>query len=142
MDKTDRQQRLQVAVDRLGSKAALGRRLGYRDGAFVGQMLRGERPITEKTIDALARIPQLTDLFRDSTPFRAAEPVRVYAVSPGLSQALELVGLHLAKVPPEMRAAVATNMAGWAQDGGRDHWRTVLLTLLNGEATKLIRAGT
>jgi len=33
-----------------GSKAALGRALGYRDGAFVGQMLRGDRPITEKTI--------------------------------------------------------------------------------------------
>ena len=36
-----------------GKKAALGRALGYKDGAFVGQMLRGERPISEKTVDQI-----------------------------------------------------------------------------------------
>ncbi len=50
-----RKQRLQQLLDLRyeGSKAALGRALGYRDGAFVGQMLRGERPITEKTVDQI-----------------------------------------------------------------------------------------
>lgn len=37
----------------MGGKATLGRAMGYRDGAFIGQMLRGERPITEKTIREL-----------------------------------------------------------------------------------------
>lgn len=47
-----RRTRLQAFVDEKfeGSKAGLGRALGYRDGAFVGQMLRGERAISEKTI--------------------------------------------------------------------------------------------
>ena len=45
-----RVQRLAAMVDREGGKAAAGRKLGYKDGAFVGQMLRGERPITEKTV--------------------------------------------------------------------------------------------
>jgi hypothetical protein len=31
-------------------KAALGRALGFADGAFVGQMVKGLRPITEKTV--------------------------------------------------------------------------------------------
>lgn len=43
-------ERLQAMVDREGGKAPAGRKLGYRDGAFIGQMLRGERPITEKTV--------------------------------------------------------------------------------------------
>lgn len=46
-------ERLAAMVEREGGKAAAGRKLGYRDGAFVGQMLRGERPITEKTVAAV-----------------------------------------------------------------------------------------
>lgn len=54
-----RKTRLQAFVDLKfeGNKAALGRALGYRDGAFVGQMLRGERPITEKTVDQIHALP-------------------------------------------------------------------------------------
>lgn len=33
-------------------RAALGRALGYKDGAYVRQMIEGERAITEKTIAA------------------------------------------------------------------------------------------
>ena len=33
-----------------GNKAALGRALGYENGAHVRQMLADERPITEKTV--------------------------------------------------------------------------------------------
>jgi hypothetical protein len=44
--------RLEAMIEREGGKAAAGRKLGYKDGAFVGQMLRGERPITEKTVAA------------------------------------------------------------------------------------------
>lgn len=45
-----RAKRLAAMVAREGGKAPAGRKLGYRDGAFVGQMLRGDRPITEKTV--------------------------------------------------------------------------------------------
>lgn len=51
-DTQDRRRRLlQALVDHpdIGTKADLGRALGYKNGAFVGQMLRGDRPITEKT---------------------------------------------------------------------------------------------
>lgn len=48
-----RRARLEAAAGKAGSKAALGRLLGYLDGAMVGQMLRGERPITEGTVAKL-----------------------------------------------------------------------------------------
>lgn len=50
---TQRRERLAAAAKRAGGNAALGKLLGYRDGAFVGQMLRGERPITEGTVAKL-----------------------------------------------------------------------------------------
>lgn len=45
----DRLDELAKHPDFLG-RASLGRALGYKDGAFVRQMIVGERPITEKTV--------------------------------------------------------------------------------------------
>lgn len=50
-------------VEREGGKAPTGRKLGYKDGAFVGQMLRGDRPITEKTVLAAHALPGYSDWF-------------------------------------------------------------------------------
>ncbi len=48
-----RKARLAAAADKAGGKAALGRLLGYKDGAYIGQMLRGDRPIKEDTVRKL-----------------------------------------------------------------------------------------
>lgn len=45
-----RRKRLEAAAERAGGNAALAKLLEYKDGAFVGQMIRGKRPITETTI--------------------------------------------------------------------------------------------
>lgn len=45
-----RKKRLQDLADKFGGNAPLGRKLGYKDGAYVRQMIAGERPITEKTV--------------------------------------------------------------------------------------------
>jgi len=58
-----RRERLEKAADKAGGKAALGRLLGYKDGAFVGQMLRGERPVTEDTVEKLEAKPGFRDWF-------------------------------------------------------------------------------
>lgn len=44
--------RLQAAIDRLdgGNLNAFGRRMGWSDGSYVGQMLRGARAISEKFV--------------------------------------------------------------------------------------------
>lgn len=58
-----RRQRLDELSKKFGGKAELGRALGYKDGAYVGQMIRGERVITEKTIEAIHARPGLRGWF-------------------------------------------------------------------------------
>jgi hypothetical protein len=41
-----------------GKNAALGRRLGYADGSFIGQMRRLEKPISESIFEKLLAIPE------------------------------------------------------------------------------------
>lgn len=75
-------ERLAAMVEREGGKAPAGRKLGYKDGAFVGQMLRGERPITEKTINAVHALPGYTGWFSTGQGATAALPVNALTPSP------------------------------------------------------------
>lgn len=56
MDEADlllwRIERLQAAIKRLddGNLNAFGRRMGFADGSYIGQMLRGTRAISEKFV--------------------------------------------------------------------------------------------
>ncbi|GAA4335861.1 hypothetical protein GCM10023144_29610 [Pigmentiphaga soli] len=58
-------ERLQQAIRLVaqGNASEFGRRLGYRDGAFVRQMLAGRRPVSEKTIRAIEALPGLKSWF-------------------------------------------------------------------------------
>lgn len=58
-----RKERLKALADRQGGNANLGRLLGYKDGAFIGQMIGGHRPITEKTIASVTALPGLSNWF-------------------------------------------------------------------------------
>lgn len=57
--------RLSAAVEHVskGNKTDFGRRLGYKDGAFVRQMLSGIRPVTEKTVWAIEAMPGMKGWF-------------------------------------------------------------------------------
>lgn len=64
-----RRERLRALAKKLGGNAPLGRALGYRDGAFVGQMISGVRPITEKTVTAAEQLPGARGWFqREGAP--------------------------------------------------------------------------
>lgn len=56
-----RQAYVQLVVDTCfgKNKSALGRRLGNRDGSFIGQMLRDGRTVSETTIRAIAELPEV-----------------------------------------------------------------------------------
>lgn len=47
-----------------------------------------------------------------------------------LAQVLEALGTELAAADMAMREALATNLAGWARDGGKGPWQQVVLHLL------------
>jgi hypothetical protein len=61
--------RLGAAIDKFsaGNKSEFGRRLGYKDGAFIRQMLSGDRPIREKTISAIEALPGMRGWFSEGT---------------------------------------------------------------------------
>jgi phage repressor protein C with HTH and peptisase S24 domain len=63
-----RQVRMRALADKYGSNATLGRNLGYRDGAYVGQMISGHRPITEKTIELAETLPGCAGWFDTPGP--------------------------------------------------------------------------
>lgn len=70
-----RRERLRLAAEKAGGKAALGRLLGYLDGAYVGQMIRGERPVKEDTVWKLEQKPGFQSWFKEDDrgaliPFR------------------------------------------------------------------------
>jgi SOS-response transcriptional repressor LexA len=77
--------RLREAVEEHfnGNRAAVGRALGYADGAFIRQMLTGVRPVTEKTMRQIEALPGLAGWFSDgphapslrSSSFRSLVPV-------------------------------------------------------------------
>ena len=75
-------ERLAAMVEREGGKAAAGRKLGYKDGAFVGQMLRGERPITEKTVLAVHALSGYAGWFNEGAGELATLPVAALTPSP------------------------------------------------------------
>jgi hypothetical protein len=70
-------ERLQAAVNKRcdGNVSAFGRLLGYKDGAFVRQMLAGTRAISEKTVDAVESLPGLENWFstKHGKPTQATE---------------------------------------------------------------------
>lgn len=63
-----RRKRLLDAIDHLcqGDRTAFGRRLGYRDGAFVRQMLSGTRGISERTVYRVESLPGMKGWFAGS----------------------------------------------------------------------------
>lgn len=61
-----RRERLEALADHMGGRAALGRALGYKDGGYINHMVKGLRPITEKTIEAAEKIPGAQGWFSDS----------------------------------------------------------------------------
>lgn len=58
-------ERLQAAIDHLdeGNLNAFGKRMGWADGSYVGQMLRGTRAISEKFIRRFEYATQLDGWF-------------------------------------------------------------------------------
>ncbi|MFT4102175.1 MAG: S24 family peptidase [Burkholderiaceae bacterium] len=61
-----RRARLRAAVEREGGNAAFGRLMGWASGDYVRQMLVGDRPITEKFIDRVERLPRYRGWFSRS----------------------------------------------------------------------------
>lgn len=90
-----------------GSKAAMGRRLGYRDGSFVGQMLRGDKPITETTWARLCDLREVKPFINAATPawnlpHLLREPQAMYFSGHGIAHVDHAVSERQPIVEPRM----------------------------------------
>ncbi|AHN74706.1 hypothetical protein DA70_09710 [Pandoraea pnomenusa] len=68
--------RLEDAVEKVadGNRTEFGRRLGYKDGAFIRQLLGGSRPIREKTVNAIEALPGMKGWFSQNHSSGSATP--------------------------------------------------------------------
>lgn len=66
-----RRERLEAALNHKfgGNRSEMGRALGYKDGAFIRQMLSGERAISEKTVLAVEALHGMAGWF-DATRWK------------------------------------------------------------------------
>jgi len=59
-----------------GNETAAGRALGYKDGAYIRQMLKGKRPISEKNLAKWRTVPKVGSWFDRPGPTSAPPPLR------------------------------------------------------------------
>lgn len=81
-----RRELLSKAIDRLtqGDRSAFGRRLGFKDGAFIRQMLNGSRAVSEKTIRLVESVPGMQGWFTQAEGSQppALSPLPVPSIAP------------------------------------------------------------
>lgn len=71
-----------LRIKYLGNKTSLGVALGYTSGAFVRQMIEGERPITEKTIAKIHALPGCDGWMYRNSPDDSPLPPLVRGIAP------------------------------------------------------------
>lgn len=86
-----RRARLAAAAKKVGGKAELGRLLGYKDGAYVGQMLRGDRTISEKTVAELEAKHGFRNWFAEQAPVEEDEEMALSERQREFLRALEFL---------------------------------------------------
>lgn len=131
----------------LHSQGSFGAQYEIGNQAAVGFFLNGKTALSAKAAAGFARglgcsvadfSPRLADelaaLCESITTTNASTTPSnpPAAVEPGdLDQALETIGIKLAAATTDKREAIATNLAGWAREGGADHWRQTVFSLLS-----------
>lgn len=98
-----RQKRMLDLSERLGGNAPLGRALGYKDGAYVRQMIAGERAITEKTVAKAERLPGCAGWFGSGNADQQSSSVIAMPQRLSLRAAVDLIADQLDQLSPEQR---------------------------------------
>lgn len=65
-----------------GNRSEMGRALGYKDGAFIRQMLSEARPISEKTVQAIESLPGMSGWFSPARRDELDSTINVFPLTP------------------------------------------------------------
>lgn len=122
-----------------GKNAALGRRLGYLDGSYVGQMLKGTRPITEGMVTQLEELPEVrhAGLVAAEAAPRSTDKARGF---PTLQEALGVIREQLLKGRAAARAAAGAALGGLAAHPDSELALAEALEALQGLETDAVAA--
>lgn len=125
-----RRHRLELAAAHLtgGNVTALGRLLGYRDGAFVRQMLSGNRAVSDKTVRAIEALRGMEGWFAGSA---SAAPLPMHVAEPAASYELQAAGDAEAVVTvPAVTVSLRAGGSGYAVQGkeGADEVQSALFS--------------
>ena len=119
--KTWRQKRLADFAAAMGGEKMAGQKLGYKDGAYIWQMIKGRRPITEKTVDKVHQIRGFAHWFDSALAIAPADAAAtgVRAVfrqssAPSLADHLQGLGEQLAKLDDAGRKLAGTLLVQFA----------------------------
>lgn len=85
--------RLEAAIKKVahGNKSDFGRKLGYKDGAFIRQMLAGKRPITEKTILQIEGLHGMANWFAPAQAAAESSPYKIILDRSSIEGALRVL---------------------------------------------------
>ena len=128
-----RQKRMLDLSERLGGNAPLGRALGYKDGAFVRQMIEGERPITEKTVAKAERLPGCVGWFDVGNVVQPSSSVVTMPQRLTLRAAVDLIADQLDQLSPEQRDVAQGLMHALARTPRAQLVRECFVTSLAGD---------
>lgn len=135
-----RQSRLQAFLDEKyeGNKAKLGRALGYKDGAMLGQMLCEPqiRPISEKTIDKIHSLPGGYGRFSGSEP--DPELPSTSTILLALSDDAVMLGAAFDKTPTEIRDRLYMVLSDYVHQAKRDFLQRGMLPEFHQSGTPLV----
>lgn len=116
-----RRKRLQDAVEHAGTKVALGKALGYKDGSYIGQMLRGVRPIDEKTVLAIEQLPRLKGWFDQPGQPHAPGVQALYIDKPiGVGMVAQSIARLTRDLAPSRREKIAASFGALIRGGPDD----------------------
>jgi len=131
------------------SQAVFGRRYDIGGQSMVSQYLNARRPLNLQAAINFSRglrvavsefSPRLSVLASEAAPSAGDQPPIDQPKGGGnlmpVAQALEVLGIALAAAPASSREALATNLAGWARDGGQGQWPAAVFTLLHAQPSK------
>jgi len=112
-----------------GNKAAMGKALGYSSGAFVRQMLEGERPITEKTVAKVHELPGCKGWF-DRRGEAAVVPVAAGTSGQSIEHGIGILAAALDSLSDADRERAATMLATLARAPDSQRARAALAAAL------------
>lgn len=109
-----RKARLGELSEKVGGNTELGKMLGLKSGAFIGQMRDGIRPITEKTIQKIHGIRGYSGWFERHEPVFLLDPEAVEMVK----KYAYLLGHAKATIRRQAHAAAIEALLGFLSENG------------------------